>query len=75
MVTLDFGVTNGSHWYLDGVDLGSFTAPNRSIDPNGVRIAGTTVFASNYFTGALDEIRFSKTLPSSDWIATQINIH
>ena len=78
VLTLDFGVTNGSHWYLDGVSIGSFTAPNRSLDPSGIEIGGRTEWQHNLFGGTLDEVRFSTSLQPevwADWIATEYNNH
>jgi hypothetical protein len=70
--TVDFGVVNGSHWYLDGVDQGAFTAPNIASNPNGMVLGGVDA-GFDEFTGALDEVRISATARSADWIQTQYN--
>ena len=71
VLVLDFGVSSGSSWYLDGSSLGSFTAQNRNVNPTGLTIGGATF--TTYFTGKLDEIRFSNSLRSAAWIDTEFN--
>ncbi|UCF12611.1 MAG: DUF2341 domain-containing protein [Thermoplasmatales archaeon] len=71
VLVLDFGVTSGSRWYLDGSSLGTFTAENRDVNPTGLTISGES--ASTYFTGNLDEIRFSNVLRNASWINTAYN--
>jgi hypothetical protein len=73
VLTLDLGVVNGSHWYLDGVDQGAFTAPNTTLNPNGLRLGGTSIFPEDLFGGALDEIRISNSVRSPGWIQTEFN--
>lgn len=75
VLTLDFGVTNGSHWYLDGVDKGSFTAAKVSQNPSSVAVGWVPSYDNTYFTGALDEVRLYNGIRANpaDWIKTEYN--
>ncbi|UCF50211.1 MAG: DUF2341 domain-containing protein, partial [Thermoplasmatales archaeon] len=71
VLALNFGVASGSQWYLDGTSLGTFTAENRNVNPTGLTISGDG--DPNYFTGHIDELRFSNTLRNASWITSSYN--
>jgi hypothetical protein len=55
-VTIQMGVSNGSNWWLNGQNLGSFTAANTSQNPSSMYIGGIpSGFAQ--FNGKIDELQ------------------
>ncbi len=71
VITLDFGVTNGSHWYFNGRDLGTFTAQDRSVNPDALYIGGsvTNPVSNNAVNGKIDDLRIYNRLLSGEEVA------
>ncbi|MHA2029035.1 MAG: DUF2341 domain-containing protein, partial [Candidatus Kariarchaeaceae archaeon] len=70
-VTVDFGTVDGGKYYLDGIEIGTFTTHTTPIDPSGLTLSGPSLITS--FDGLLDELRFSTTIRPLGWTSTEYN--